>query len=102
MTFVLLAVLVTVTMAMVDFAAARYTIAMADVRLGRGVTRPWWRTAKHRASAWSVVQWAAAAVGFVVAVRVSMWLLPFEGLGLYIGTLLGSGTQQPGRGVDPT
>lgn len=43
----------------------------------------------HAAARWSVVQWLAATVGFVVAVRVSLWVLPAEALGLYAGTWLG-------------
>lgn len=90
--FAVLAVLVTATMAAVDYAHARYSIAMQDVR--RGVVG-----ALHRAARWSVVQWGAAAVGFVLSVRVTMWLLPFEALGLYLGTLLG-GVGEKARGTD--
>lgn len=43
----------------------------------------------HGAATWSVAQWVAATVGFVVAVRVSLWVLPAEALGLYVGTWIG-------------
>ncbi len=101
-----LALLVTVTMAMVDFAHARYALAMYEHRRRRHRV-PWWRAMAapvnvpelRAAARWSVVQWAAASVGFVVAVRVSIWLLPFEGLGLWLGTMLG-GTRAEGCRVD--
>ena len=73
---VLLALLVTVTMAGVDYCHAKYTRAMLEGRV-------------YHAAFWSVGQWSAASVGFVVAVKVSMWYLPFEALGLFCGTILG-------------
>lgn len=77
-----LAVLVTLTMGAVDFAHARYALAMMRFRQGDA-------RALHIAARWSVMQWGAASIGFIVSVKVSMWLLPFEGLGLYLGTVLG-------------
>lgn len=74
--YVGLAALVTIASACIDFASARYFRAMEDKDV-------------HRAARWSVGQWVPAAVGFVVAVKVSMWLLPFEAIGLYLGTWLG-------------
>jgi hypothetical protein len=74
---VLIALLVTVTMAGVDFCHARYTRALLS---GRVV----------HAAIWSVGQWGAATVGFVVALKISVWYLPFEALGLFMGTLLGA------------
>lgn len=74
--FVLIALLVTACMAAVDYCHARYTRAM----MASCVTE---------AALWSVGQWMAASVGFVVAVKISMWYLPFEALGLFLGTLLG-------------
>ncbi len=85
--FIGLALLVTVTMGTVDYAHARYSLAMADVRRGE--------PARHRAARWSVVQWAAASVGFVVAVKVSIWFLPMEAVGLYLGTWFGSRNHGP-------
>ncbi len=84
----LLAVLVTLTMGAVDFAHARYALAMMRVRRGE-------HQALHVAARWSVVQWGAASIGFIVSVKVSMWLLPFEGLGLYLGTMLGGRRGSP-------
>lgn len=94
--FVGLAVAVTATMMMVDFAGARHSLALYEHRKS-GWRPSWrevlrlrhWRTPLHAASRWSVVQWGAATVGFVVAVKVSIWFVPFEGLGLKLGTLLG-------------
>lgn len=84
-----LAVLVTMTMAAVDYAHAGYSLAMIEHRKDPRKDLRWWHRPLHVAARWSVAQWGAAAVGFVVAVRVSMWLLPFEGLGLYLGTTWG-------------
>lgn len=78
--FALLAIAVTASMTAVDFAHARYVRALLE---RRGPV----------AAAWSVAQWAAASVGFVLAVRVTMWLLPFEGVGLGLGTWLGARTR---------
>ncbi len=50
-----------------------------------------------KASLWSVGQWSAASVGFVVAVKVSMWYLPFEAAGLAIGTYLGARNLQKAK-----
>lgn len=75
MTMVLLGLLVFASSAAIDFAHAKYAYA---------------REAGCRwcAAGWSIVQWSAASVGFVVAVRVSLWLLPAEALGLACGTLI--------------
>lgn len=86
--FSVLALLVTATMAAVDYAHARYVLAMDRVRVVDARGLPWWRRPVHAAAGWSVLQWAAAAVGFIVSVRVTMWLLPFEAIGLYLGTVL--------------
>lgn len=74
---IFIAILVTACMICVDYCHARYTRAMITGRV-------------HAAASWSVGQWMAASVGFVVAVKLSVWYLPFEGLGLYIGTFLGA------------
>lgn len=68
-----LALAVTASSASLDFAHAHYQAAPDRVRAGM----------------WSVAQWAAATVGLVVAVRVSWWLIPFEPLGLFLGTWIG-------------
>lgn len=61
----------------IDFSHAKCVRALIDGR-------------RHAAALWSVLQWTGAVVGFVAAVKESMWYLPLEGAGLYIGTLLGS------------
>lgn len=73
---VLIAILVTASMAGVDFCHARYVREMMDGRV-------------YHAGFWSVGQWSAASIGFVVAVKISMWYLPFEAVGLFLGTILG-------------
>lgn len=73
---VVIALLVTATMAAVDYCHANYNGAINARRT-------------IEAALWSVGQWGAASVGFVVAVKVSMWYLPFEALGLFVGTILG-------------
>ncbi len=69
------AVLVFVSSALIDYSHACYVRALTA-------------GSRCRAANWSVVQWAAASIGFVIAVKVSVWLLPFEAVGLAVGTLL--------------
>lgn len=71
--YAVLALLVTASAATLDFAHARYLVAPDRLRAG----------------AWSVAGWLASTVGLFVAVRVSWWLLPFEPLGMFVGTYLG-------------
>lgn len=84
--FAVLAVAVTASMACVDYASARYVQAVQARRRGA-------------ASFWTVAQWAATSVGFVAAVKFTFWLLPFEPLGLFLGSWLGTGTREPGSEV---
>lgn len=93
-----LALAVTATMAAVDYATARYSLAMVEVRHLQNECRPYTRSLLV-ASMWSVIQWGAACVAFVVNVKVSMWFLPFEALGLFVGTLIG-GRRRTVRGVN--
>lgn len=72
---ILLGLLVFASSAAIDYAHARYAYA-------RDAHRRW------SAANWSALQWCAASVGFVVAVKVSLWLLPAEALGLWVGTLV--------------
>lgn len=58
-----------------DFAHANYVIAVNARR-------------RVRAASWSVAQWGASMVGFIVAFKVSLYLIPFEAAGLFVGTLL--------------
>lgn len=83
-----LAVAVTAAMIGVDYAHAQYALSMAQVRSLRDAGLPWERELE-RAARWSVLQWSAAGLAFVVTVKVSMWYLPFEALGLYLGTKIG-------------
>jgi hypothetical protein len=65
----------------IDFAHARCIVA-----IGGG--------AGQRAARWSIVQWAASTVGILVAFKVTLWVLPCEASGLYVGTLLAVRTQR--------
>lgn len=78
----LLGLLVGLAATSIDYSHSRLDAALADCRAGL--------PARHRAARWSVAQWTAATVAFVVAVRVDLWYLPLEGAGLYLGTYLGS------------
>lgn len=64
----------------VDFAHARYA-QRRDA--GRRVA----------AACWGTFQWVGALGGFAAAVYVSPWYLPFEGVGVFVGILVGT----PGR-----
>lgn len=87
MNLYLLGILVFVVAATLDFAHANYVRAVQ-------LRRPYW------AALWSVCQWAAGTTAFVIAVKVSLWLLPLEAAGLALGTILGvkrtCGTSEPG------
>ncbi len=67
--------LVFVSATCLDFCAANYIMAVE----GRSA----WK-----ASVWSTLQWFSSAVGFVVAIKVSLWALPAEVLGLATGSYL--------------
>ena len=41
-----------------------------------------------KAMLWSVCQWSCSLVGFLVAVKVTLWMLPVEAAGLALGTYL--------------
>lgn len=79
MTFenLLIGLLVMITMGGVDYCLTQHTRAFLS---GRAV----------EASLWSVAQWTCASVGFVVAVKLSIYYLPFEALGLALGTYVGT------------
>lgn len=70
-----LAVLVFASAVVIDYAHARYARA-------RDAGRRW------PAVAWGTLQYGAASIGFVAAVTVSVWLLPFEAAGLALGTAI--------------
>ena len=82
MVTILLAILVFTAAVSLDFCHARY---VQSVQANRACM----------AAMWSVLQWSAATVAFVVAVKVSLWLLPFEAIGLAVGTLLGMRARLP-------
>jgi hypothetical protein len=77
-----LAPLVFVASALVDVCHAHYVRALVA-------------GARHRAARWAVGQWLSATVGFAVAVRVSLWYLPLEAAGLYVGSLIGVTLPKP-------
>jgi hypothetical protein len=70
-----LGLLVFCTSAVIDYAHARYAAARDQGRVAGAVI-------------WSLLQWGATTVGFVVAVTISLWMLPFEAAGLALGTYL--------------
>jgi hypothetical protein len=72
-----LGILVFASAGIYDLCHARYVAALGD-------------GARHRAARWSVGQWLAATIALVVAVRVTLWYLPLEAAGLYVGTLVGT------------
>lgn len=71
---VLIAILVFFSAAAIDFANTRYVMAVGEGRA-------------RAAAKWSVLQWCSSLVGFLVAVKITLWMLPVEMLGLYVGTL---------------
>lgn len=75
MEFGMLAVLVFTASVCIDFCHAWYVNAINSLD-------------GPRAGLASAAQWLAGTIGFVVAVKISLWLLPFECLGLYVGTRL--------------
>jgi hypothetical protein len=75
--------IVTALLALGVFAAS-LSIDFANTRYVRAVTaiRP------CTAAGWSLAQWFASLVGFLVAFKITLWMLPFEGLGLACGCWL--------------
>ena len=55
------------------------------------------------AANWRAIAYSFGCFGWLVAIKIGLWLLPFELAGLYLGTLVGVGKaceQQPkGQGV---
>lgn len=76
MTNVLLALAMFVCATLIDFACARQTIATTN---GRALAAANWRT----------IAYSLGCFGWVMAIKIGMWLLPFELAGLYLGTLIG-------------
>lgn len=69
---VLLGIAVFMSAFCIDFCNTRYVLAVNKL-------------APHQAAAWSVCQWTASVVGFLVAIKFSFWMLPIEAVGLYAG-----------------
>lgn len=69
----------------IDWANTRYVLAV-----GRGD--------RIVAANWSVLQWCASLVGFLVAIKITLWMLPLELLGLWCGTLLSMRDAKVNRG----
>lgn len=72
---ILLAFIVFVSAMGIDFCNIRYIQAVSDGR-------------PHRAAFWSVCQWTSSLLPFLIAFKVSLWLLPIEALGLWAGVYL--------------
>lgn len=75
MIYALLALAIFAASAAIDYANAKYVLAVGERQ-------------RHRAARWSVAQWAAGLFGFIVAVKFTLWLLPAEALGMYVGTFI--------------
>lgn len=69
----LLFILVFISSAGIDFANTRYVRAVGEL-------------AVNRAACWSLLQWAMSLIGFLFVIKVSLWLLIPEGLGLFFGS----------------
>lgn len=68
-----LALLVFCSAVALDYCATQYVRAVGSSHV-------------NRAAMWSVLQWASSLVGFLVAFKVTLWMLPVEALGLWVGT----------------
>jgi hypothetical protein len=86
-TNVLLALAMFVCAALIDFAYARQTIATTN---GRALA----------AANWRAIAYSFGCFGWLVAIKVGMWLLPFELAGLYLGTLVGVNKARGQRGLN--
>lgn len=75
---VLLAIVMFMCAALIDFAYARQTIATTN---GRALA----------AANWRAIAYSFGCFGWLVAIKIGLWLLPFELAGLYLGTLVGVG-----------
>jgi hypothetical protein len=71
----LLALFVFASAVGIDFCATKYVLSV-----GRADTRA--------AMVWSVGQWSCSLVGFLIAVKITLWYLPIEAAGLAFGTWL--------------
>lgn len=71
----LLVIAVFLSAMVIDFAEARYVLAVE-------------RRQARDAAMWSVVMYAMGCLGFVAVLNVSLWLMLPEGIGFYCGTRL--------------
>lgn len=71
----LLMLLVFVSAVAWDFAIANYNLALKDLK-------------GHAAGLWSIAAYIVGAIGFVLAVKVTLWIMVPEAIGMYIGTRL--------------
>ena len=71
-----------VSAALIDFAYARQTVATIT---GRALV----------AANWRALAYSLGCFGWLVAIKIGMWLLPFELAGLYLGTFVGVGKAVP-------
>lgn len=81
----LLATLVFWSAVGIDYCATNYIQAVQARRI-------------QGAMLWSVGQWTCSLVGFLVAVKITLWYLPVEAAGLAFGTWL---SMQRARRDDP-
>ncbi len=70
---ILLAIAVFFSAAILDYCNTKYVLNVAE---GNAV----------KAGLWSVFQWLSSLVGFLIVVKVTLWLLPVEAIGLFVGT----------------
>ena len=82
---VTIGLLVFASSTLIDFANTRYILAVSDNKA-------------YRAGVWSVLQWLSGLVGFLVAIKITLWMLPIEMCGLYVGTVISLRTSR-GRGL---
>ena len=66
--------LVFLATASLDFCHAQYVMAVEKL--------------SYKAPLWSVAQWCCGLLGFLVALKVTLWVLPAEALGLATGSML--------------
>jgi hypothetical protein len=77
-TSILLALAMFVCAALIDFAYVRQTIAITN-----GLA--------FASANWRALSYSLGCFGWLVAVKIGVWLLPFELAGLYLGALIGVG-----------
>ena len=83
----LLGVGVAVAAALYDFSIARWAVAMQGVADPDDAIA---RASAARAARWSVMIYAVGLVGVLGVLKISLWLIAPEAVGLYTGTYLGA------------